>query len=87
MASRWTLEEDHFLFNFYCPMLETTIAFHDLDRSAAAIRARVKLLKESGAWAIMDEWKTAIAGFEKRYEDCLKAGGKQKRKSHLKVVQ
>lgn len=55
MAKRWTVKEDQFLVAFYDAM-GPMIGPHDLGRSEAATEARVKHLKETGAW---EAFKTA----------------------------
>ena len=81
MAKRWTLDEDDFLFHFYCSATERVIALNDLERSAAAIRARVKFLKDSGAWAVLEEWEEASEAYQDKYNTCLKNGTKPAREA------
>ncbi|EFO30155.1 conserved hypothetical protein [Roseibium sp. TrichSKD4] len=88
MAKRWTMEEDEFLFNFYCTATERMIALNDLDRSPSAIRARVKLMQDSGAWRVLEEWSEAMSAFQERYDACFINAAKTKKPKpkHLKVV-
>ena len=49
MAKRWTETEDMFLVEFF-EVIGPEIGPHDLGRSLASTKARVKRLKEVGAW-------------------------------------
>ena len=49
MSKRWTPADDDFLVGYY-ETLGPMIGPHDLGRSARATTARVKHLKDTGAW-------------------------------------
>lgn len=49
MAKRWTFDDDAFL-HAYSEVGLDLIGPHDLKRSAKACKARIALLKETGAW-------------------------------------
>lgn len=55
MAKRWTAKEDDFLVAYY-GAIGSSIGPRDLNRSTASVNARVKKLKENGAW---EAYKTA----------------------------
>lgn len=56
MAKRWTYKEDLFLVEYY-DAVGSFIGPHDLGRSEASTKSRVKKLKECGAWK---DYKTSI---------------------------
>ncbi len=64
MSKRWTEEDDQFIFAYY----ETVGPFigpHDLNRTEAAVKARYKHLKDTGAWDYLGASKEAFQEYRK----------------------
>jgi hypothetical protein len=66
MSKRWTYSDDTFLHAFY-EDIGAFIGPHDLGRSEASTKARVRHLKSSGAWAALDN----IIAARTEYHRCL----------------
>lgn len=62
MAKHWTYDEDRYLHQ-WVTVVGAFIVAHDLGRPQAAVEARARILRKTGAWKALDDMQAALAAY------------------------
>lgn len=89
MSKPWTYDDDSFLVAYY-GVVGDFAGTHDLEREPGAADARVKFLKETGAWQLIGKRERALnrahmKAFEAELEYAKLVGWKLKEKDYDEI--